>query len=158
MCDTGPRMTPSACFARSTTSSGRVVPAARSDAKLKKAAGPPEPITLVENPDVLRELSGLRRRPGQVIVGFAAETDPDLAAARSKLARKGCDLLVMNQVGGGRGFGTADNEAVILAADGRRTQVPFGPKETLAEVIWDLVAGQLADADRSDGWGDPSRP
>ena len=58
-----------------------------------------------------------------MIVGFAAETDPDLDAARAKLARKGCDLLVMNQVGDGLGFGTADNEGVVLAADGTVTPI-----------------------------------
>jgi phosphopantothenoylcysteine decarboxylase/phosphopantothenate--cysteine ligase len=51
---------------------------------------------------------------------------------------------VVNQVGNGLAFGTADNEAVILAADGQRTTVPYGPKEALAEVIWDLVAARLA--------------
>jgi phosphopantothenoylcysteine decarboxylase / phosphopantothenate---cysteine ligase len=119
-------------------------PAARSEVKLKKAGGPPEPIRLTENPDILRELSGARRRPGQVIVGFAAETDDILAHGQAKLEAKGCDLLVVNQVGGGLAFGTADNEAEILAADGQRTSVPRGPKESLAEVVWDLVEARLA--------------
>ena len=74
-----------------------------------------------QNPDILRELSGHRARPGQVVVGFAAETGDVLANGRRKLAAKGCDLLVVNQVGGGLAFGTADNEAVVLAADGART-------------------------------------
>ena len=64
-----------------------------------------------------------------------------LENGRAKLAAKGCDLLVVNQVGGGLAFGTSDNEAVVLAADGSRIQVPRGPKEVLADVIWDLVAG-----------------
>ncbi len=118
-------------------------PLARSDVKLKKAGGVPEPIALTENPDILRELSGLSRRPGQVIVGFAAETDDVIANGQAKLAAKGCDLLVVNKVGNGLAFGTADNEAVILAADGQQTSVPRGPKEALAEVIWDLVAARL---------------
>ena len=80
---------------------------------------------------------------GQVIVGFAAETDPDLAAARAKLARKGCDILVMNQVGGGLGFGTADNEAVALGADGTVTPIPRRSKDALADFVWDLVAERL---------------
>jgi phosphopantothenoylcysteine decarboxylase/phosphopantothenate--cysteine ligase len=121
-------------------------PAARVDQKIKKDGRLPEPIALTENPDILADLSARRRADGpvgQVIVGFAAETDPDLAAARAKLARKGCDLLVMNQVGGGRGFGTADNEAVALAADGTVTPIPRRSKDALADFVLDLVAARL---------------
>jgi len=118
-------------------------PETRSDSKIKKSGAAPPPLRLVQNPDVLRELSGNRARPGQVIVGFAAETGDVLANGRAKLAAKGCDLLVVNQVGGGLAFGTTDNEAVVLAADGGETAVPRGPKEALAEVIWDLVASRL---------------
>jgi phosphopantothenoylcysteine decarboxylase/phosphopantothenate--cysteine ligase len=119
-------------------------PETRSDTKIKKTSAGPEPIRLVENPDILRELSGHRLRTGQVIVGFGAETGDLLANGRAKLAAKGCDLLVVNQVGPGLGFGAADNEAVILGADGTQTSVPMGPKEVLADIIWDLVAARLA--------------
>jgi phosphopantothenoylcysteine decarboxylase/phosphopantothenate--cysteine ligase len=119
-------------------------PVTRSDTKLKKAAGPPEPIELIENPDILRELAAERRKTGQIIVGFAAETDDPTGNGRAKLAAKGCDLLVVNKVGNGLAFGTADNEAEILAADGQQVSVPFGPKESLAEVIWDMVLSRLA--------------
>ena len=119
-------------------------PETRSDTKIKKTSAGPEPIRLVENPDILRELSGRRLRAGQVIVGFGAETGNLLANGRAKLAAKGCDLLVVNQVGPGLGFGAADNEAVILGADGTQTSVPMGPKEVLADIIWDLVAARLA--------------
>ncbi|HUJ06167.1 MAG TPA: bifunctional phosphopantothenoylcysteine decarboxylase/phosphopantothenate--cysteine ligase CoaBC [Streptosporangiaceae bacterium] len=118
-------------------------PLTRSEAKIKKTGGAPEPIELTENPDILRELSR-SRRPGQVVVGFAAETDNLVANGTAKLAAKGCDLLVVNQVGDGLAFGTADNAAEILASDGQRTSVPRGPKETLADVIWDLVAARLS--------------
>lgn len=119
-------------------------PDVRSDTKIKKTGAPPEPLRLVANPDILAGLSRDRARPGQVIVGFAAETDDVLARGQAKLAAKGCDLLVVNQVGAGLAFGTSDNEAVVLAADGTRTHVPRGPKETLADVIWDLVAARLS--------------
>jgi phosphopantothenoylcysteine decarboxylase / phosphopantothenate---cysteine ligase len=121
-------------------------PAERAGQKIKKDGRLPEPIALTENPDILADLSARRRAhgpAGQVIVGFAAETDPDLAAARAKLARKGCDLLVMNQVGGGLGFGAADNEAVALDADGAVTPIPRRSKDALADFVWDLVAGRL---------------
>ncbi|WP_416969327.1 bifunctional phosphopantothenoylcysteine decarboxylase/phosphopantothenate--cysteine ligase CoaBC [Streptomyces sp. 4F14] len=112
--------------------------------KIKKKDGQePEPIVLVRNPDILAEISQHRARPGQVIVGFAAETDDVLANGRAKLARKGCDLLVVNEVGERRTFGSEENEAVVLGADGSETAVPHGPKENLAEIVWDLVTRRL---------------
>lgn len=121
-------------------------PAARSESKIKKDASQPEPIALAENPDILAELAGRRSAKGlhgQLVVGFAAETDMDPDAARAKLARKGCDLLVVNPVGNGLGFGAVDNEAVVYGADGSRTPIPRGAKEALAEVVWNLVADRL---------------
>jgi phosphopantothenoylcysteine decarboxylase / phosphopantothenate---cysteine ligase len=118
-------------------------PEVRSGSKIKKSGAAPVPIQLAENPDILRELSAHRARPGQVIVGFAAETDDVLRNGQAKLAAKGCDLLVVNQVGGGLAFGTSDNEAVVLATDGTSTPVPRGPKEVLADVVWDVVAARL---------------
>lgn len=118
-------------------------PADYRGSKIKKAEGAePEPIRLVKNPDILAEL-GRIRRPGQVVVGFAAETDDVLANGRAKLARKGSDLLVVNEVGENLTFGRPDNAAVVLGADGSRTEVPRGAKEALAEVVWDLVAARL---------------
>jgi phosphopantothenoylcysteine decarboxylase/phosphopantothenate--cysteine ligase len=119
-------------------------PEARSAAKIKKDGQPPEPLRLTENPDILAELAAHRAGLGhQVLVGFAAETDTSAAPAWAKLARKGCDLLVVNPVGGGLGFGTADNEAVVFGADGSLTAIPRGSKEALADVVWDLVAARL---------------
>lgn len=119
-------------------------PAKYAEGKIKKRDGQePEPIVLVRNPDVLAEISADRARPGQIIVGFAAETDDVLANGRAKLARKGCDLLVVNEVGEHKTFGSEANEAVVLAADGTETPVPYGPKEILADTVWDLVAGRL---------------
>ncbi|MCF3146596.1 bifunctional phosphopantothenoylcysteine decarboxylase/phosphopantothenate--cysteine ligase CoaBC [Streptomyces platensis] len=121
-------------------------PAVYASGKIKKVEGQePEPIALVRNPDILAELSAERAHPGQLVVGFAAETDDVLANGRAKLARKGCDLLVVNEVGEHKAFGSAENEAVILAADGTETPVPYGPKETLADTVWDLVAPRLAE-------------
>ncbi|MBY8884261.1 bifunctional phosphopantothenoylcysteine decarboxylase/phosphopantothenate--cysteine ligase CoaBC [Streptomyces sp. PTM05] len=116
-------------------------PATYAAGKIKKREGQePAPVELVRNPDVLAELAADRPHAGQVVVGFAAETDDVLANGRAKLARKGCDLLVVNEVGERRTFGSEENEAVVLAADGTETPVPYGPKEALADVVWDLVA------------------
>lgn len=120
-------------------------PAEYAGGKIKKKDGQdPAPVALVRNPDVLAEVSADRAREGQVVVGFAAETDDVLANGRAKLLRKGCDLLVVNEVGESKTFGSEENEAVILASDGAEMPVPYGPKEALAEVIWDQVAPRLA--------------
>jgi phosphopantothenoylcysteine decarboxylase/phosphopantothenate--cysteine ligase len=117
-------------------------PASYTVQKIKKSDGDPGPVALVRNPDVLAELGG-RRPAGQVLVGFAAETHDALAHGREKLARKGCDLLVVNSVGAGVGFEVADNAATVLGADGSVTEVAHGPKEAVADVVWDLVAARL---------------
>ena len=122
-------------------------PEVRSEGKIKKDGQQPEPLRLVENPDILAGLAAQRERDGRgrrpVLVGFAAETDTAEQAARAKLARKGCDLLVVNPVGNGLGFGTPDNEAVVYGTDGTVAQIPRGPKEALANVVWDLVVVNL---------------
>ncbi len=122
-------------------------PAHPTRVKIKKGAEEPSPVELARNPDVLRGLVDDPPRAGQVVVGFAAETGDDgadwLAHGRAKLAAKGCDLLVVNRVGDGVGFEVADNAAVVLGSDGSETDVPLGPKEDLADVVWDLVAARL---------------
>nr|WP_300053218.1 bifunctional phosphopantothenoylcysteine decarboxylase/phosphopantothenate--cysteine ligase CoaBC [uncultured Nocardioides sp.] len=124
-------------------------PTAVSEAKIKKADDGSAPaIELAQNPDILAEISHDRVREDAVIVGFAAETGDAtgsvLDLGRAKLARKGCDLLVVNDVSGGAVFGSADNEAVVLAADGGAVEVPRGSKTALAHVIWDEVARRFA--------------
>ncbi|MGW2222016.1 bifunctional phosphopantothenoylcysteine decarboxylase/phosphopantothenate--cysteine ligase CoaBC [Nonomuraea sp. NPDC001684] len=122
-------------------------PASRHETKIKKTDGEPDPIHLTKNPDILAELGRLRREGGagpRVIVGFAAETDDVLANGQAKLARKGCDLLVVNQVGEGLAFGTPDNAATVLVAGGEPVEVPRGPKDDVADAVWDLVAPRLS--------------
>jgi phosphopantothenoylcysteine decarboxylase/phosphopantothenate--cysteine ligase len=106
-------------------------------------------VELVQNPDILRELVAARR-PGQVLVGFAAETGDDhadvLTHGREKLVRKGCDLLVVNEVGETghpTGFEGSENAATVLGADGTTTEVPLGSKDALADVVWDLVTARF---------------
>jgi phosphopantothenoylcysteine decarboxylase/phosphopantothenate--cysteine ligase len=116
--------------------------------KLKKgSAAEPSSVQLVRNPDVLVELVAARPA-GQRIVGFAAETgDAEgdvLTHARAKLARKGVDLLVVNDVSAGRVFGQADNEVTVLGADGTVTPVLCGRKDAVAAGIWDAVSAVLS--------------
>ncbi len=111
--------------------------------KLKKSAGLPE-IVLEPTEDVLAAL-GSRRRPGQVLVGFAAETGDAVEGASSKLAAKGVDLVVANDVSApGVGFGHETNAVTILEAGGGRIDVPLAPKPTIAAAVLDAVARRLA--------------
>ncbi len=119
-------------------------PAEYTESKIKKRADGVTPVVqLVENPDVLAGLVAERQGDSPVIVGFAAETGDATATVaehgRAKLARKGCDLLVVNDVSEGRVFGQDVNEAVILGSDGSETAVPLGPKDALAHAVWDAV-------------------
>jgi phosphopantothenoylcysteine decarboxylase/phosphopantothenate--cysteine ligase len=123
-------------------------PTRRAEHKIKKTDDHSAPtIDLVQNDDILAALVRGREGTRPVVVGFAAETGDTeadvLAHARAKLARKGCDLLVLNDVSGGKVFGSPDTEAVILTPDGDVTPVPAGPKAGLAHVVWDRVLGRL---------------
>jgi len=114
-------------------------PVERSDRKLKKAAGPPE-VVLEPTTDILAAV-GANRRPGQVIVGFAAETDDLRANAADKLARKGIDLIVANDVSQpGVGFEHDTNAVVLLDAGGGAIDVPLTDKRAIARAILDAIA------------------
>jgi len=87
------------------------------------------------------------RTPPSRVVGFAAETGDEMSSvlehARKKLARKGCDLLVVNAVGDGRAFEAPHNAGWLLAADGSETVRPRGTQALLASLVWDAVAAHL---------------
>jgi phosphopantothenoylcysteine decarboxylase/phosphopantothenate--cysteine ligase len=107
--------------------------------KIKKADGVPS-VVLEPTADILAAL-GARRRPGQTIVGFAAETADLRANAADKLARKGVDLIVANDVSApGVGFEHDTNAVVILGADGVEHDVPLTDKRAIARLILDAVS------------------
>lgn len=112
------------------------------EGKIKKETqGDVLDLRLVRNPDILRELTEARR-PGQTIIGFAAETaggEELLALGRAKAARKGVDLLVLNRVGWSEGFGTTRNEVVVVTGGGDRVTEASGSKESVADRILDLI-------------------
>jgi len=111
--------------------------------KIKKDAGGLDQIRLVRNPDILAELG--QRKAGTVLVGFAAETDLAEEHGRDKLHRKGLDLIVVNRVDmADSGFNVDTNRAVLLRADGGRTEVPLTTKDRLAAVICDEVEALLS--------------
>ncbi|MDR7380673.1 bifunctional phosphopantothenoylcysteine decarboxylase/phosphopantothenate--cysteine ligase CoaBC [Promicromonospora iranensis] len=123
-------------------------PAATPDAKIKKVPGHgPAPIELVENPDILAELAHERLRSDQVVVGFAAETGDAsgsvLDHGRTKARRKGADLIAVNAVGSGRGFGTDSNEVTLLDGAGDVVGHASGTKREVADAVWDAVVKLL---------------
>ncbi|RZT86201.1 phosphopantothenate-cysteine ligase /phosphopantothenoylcysteine decarboxylase [Pseudonocardia sediminis] len=114
--------------------------------KIKRGDAEPEPLRLAQNPDILAGLVR-ERAPGQVVVGFAAETGDAsgdvLHHGRAKLRRKGCDLLVVNAVGDGKAFEVGENAGWLLGADGGESEIPNGSKALLASRVWDAVVERL---------------
>jgi phosphopantothenoylcysteine decarboxylase/phosphopantothenate--cysteine ligase len=120
-------------------------------AKIKKTSDAPPTIELLRNDDVLAGAVQARSH-GQLpnmraIVGFAAETGDAngdvLFHARAKLARKGCDLLVVNAVGDGKAFEVDSNDGWLLAADGTESALQHGSKTLMASRIVDAISGFL---------------
>ena len=118
-------------------------PATYATGKIKKSDDGVAPtIELVTNPDIAAEL-GQRKRPGQVLVVFAAETGDAEANGRAKLARKRADLIVINEVGPDLVFGADTNTVTVIGADGSVSRLPEQAKEAVADAVWDLVVARL---------------
>ena len=113
-------------------------PKETADHKLKKGIDDAalRTIELVENPDILASM-GARKKPAQLVVGFAAETDDVEGNARKKLESKHADMIVGNDVSGGRGFGADDNRVLVVSAKGTR-ELPLMSKGDLANALLDL--------------------
>ncbi len=110
--------------------------------KLSKEDGVPE-IILEPTADILAELAA-QRPPGQVLVGFAAETRDSLERGRRKLARKGVDILVVNDVSApGAGFDHDTNIVTILGVDGAEDSLPLQSKVAVADALLDRVNDRL---------------
>ena len=123
-------------------------PVARAADKIRKvAAGREMTLTLAANPDILAALAGQERRAAgsrRVVAGFAAETGEAVRKGREKLARKGCDLLVANDVAeAGSGFGSETNRVTLLHADGRDEPWPLLPKTEVAERLVRVLSDLL---------------
>jgi phosphopantothenoylcysteine decarboxylase/phosphopantothenate--cysteine ligase len=118
-------------------------PAHPTPGKLSKADGVPD-IALEPTPDILAGL-GRAKPPGQVLVGFAAETAEVVGRARAKLAAKSLDVVVANDVSAtDAGFEHDANRAVLVEADGATTEVPLVDKRVLASVVLDVVVRHLS--------------
>ncbi|GAB3125644.1 bifunctional phosphopantothenoylcysteine decarboxylase/phosphopantothenate--cysteine ligase CoaBC [Glaciibacter psychrotolerans] len=118
-------------------------PVTVAEGKIKKEhTGDRLTLELVKNPDILAALAAARR-PGQIVIGFAAETEADtdalLALGRAKVSRKGCDFLVINRVGWNEGFASDDNTVIVLDAHGAIVNEASGAKLSVANRILDVV-------------------
>ncbi|MBF4462435.1 MULTISPECIES: bifunctional phosphopantothenoylcysteine decarboxylase/phosphopantothenate--cysteine ligase CoaBC [unclassified Rathayibacter] len=118
-------------------------PAEVSAAKIKKEQqGDRLALELIKNPDILAEVSAAKREE-QTVVGFAAETEPDreamLALGRAKIARKGCDLIVLNRVGWSEGFQSDSNAVMVLDRAGDIVGEASGTKATVADRVLDAI-------------------
>ena len=112
----------------------------RSAHKVKREGRETVSIELEQNPDIAAEV-GRRKRPGQLLIGFAAETDDLLQNARAKMDRKGLDLILANDVSApGCGFGLETNTVRVLSRDGE--SLLSGSKEEVADGVWTLVSGR----------------
>lgn len=115
--------------------------------KVKKDGDGGVTLHLEQTVDVLADLVRQRQGSAPVIVGFAAETATSeaelLELGRAKLARKGCDLLVVNEVGSQDVFGSADNSVAIIGAEGVIAQAPRQSKAAIADAVWDTVLARL---------------
>ncbi len=119
-------------------------PAAPAEGKIKKDAGVPQ-IVLEPTEDILRGL-GEAKRPGQILVGFAAETDDVASNALGKLQRKNLDLIVANDVGApGVGFDHDTNAVTLIGTGGPILDIPLSSKHDVARALLDAVVALLKD-------------
>ena len=121
-------------------------PAKLADQKIKKAASDPAPIALLRNPDILATLSAAGNQRPRLVVGFAAETEDLIANAKKKLAAKGCDFIVANDVSAATGtFGGAENTVHLVGKDAVESW-PRLSKQDVAERLVDTIVHRLATA------------
>ncbi|MBP5540194.1 MAG: bifunctional phosphopantothenoylcysteine decarboxylase/phosphopantothenate--cysteine ligase CoaBC [Bacteroidales bacterium] len=117
-------------------------PAECADHKLKKNGSEGMTLNLVQNPDILATLGSMKQQ-GQTLVGFALETDNEMANAQHKLEKKNLDYIVLNSLRDkGAGFGTDTNKVTILSRDGHRTDTPLLSKREVARLIVETVVKQ----------------
>jgi phosphopantothenoylcysteine decarboxylase/phosphopantothenate--cysteine ligase len=114
------------------------------ESKLKKGPDATPSLELTENPDILRTLATHPAARPRLVVGFAAETERLLEQARAKLARKGCDWIVVNDVSPSKGtFGSDSNEVTLIRQDGASEAWPSMGKQAVAERLVAAIAGEL---------------
>lgn len=111
--------------------------------KIKKVEGENDTLTLelVKNPDILQEISC--KKTHQIVVGFCAESENLIENAKEKIAKKGCDFLIANDISRKDvGFGAEDNEVTILDKNGKETKLEKAPKSVIARKILEHIANE----------------
>ncbi|MFM8701525.1 MAG: phosphopantothenoylcysteine decarboxylase, partial [Hyphomicrobiales bacterium] len=109
----------------------------------KSTAAPPT-LSLVQNPDILATIAGLKAGRPQLVVGFAAEIENVIEYARDKLRRKGCDLIIANDVGSGTGVMGGDENAVHIVSPDSVVSLPRLPKTEIADRLIRMFTDRLA--------------
>ena len=118
-------------------------PASAADSKIKREHQDAPVLQLVKNPDIAAAL-GQAKRPDQMLVGFALETDHEMDNAADKIRRKGLDAIVLNSLRDtGAGFGVDTNKVTIIAADGSSTPYALKPKSAVAADIIDYITAKI---------------
>lgn len=117
-------------------------PEKASTGKIKKSGAEGLTVKLVQNPDILHTLAHHKKRP-KLVVGFAAETDPDLAKAEQKMARKNCDWLVLNDVSNGKVFGQGRNAVTLLRRKDTKESWPEMDKRDIARQLVEEITTAL---------------
>lgn len=118
---------------------GDFSPAQTTDKKIKREEGKKLILEMIPNRDIAASLGG-SKKPGQFLVGFAAETDDAVANATRKLIRKGLDLIVLNDIGpNNQAFGSENNAVRIIGKEGIEAKCS-GSKEKVANAVWDSVS------------------
>lgn len=118
-------------------------PADVADRKIKRERDEVPVINLVKNPDIAKTL-GSEKREGQILVGFALETDHEFENAVGKMRAKNLDMIVLNSLrDSGAGFGTDTNKVTVMTADGGRTEFGLKSKQAVAADVVDSIAGLL---------------
>lgn len=115
------------------------------DSKIKREEGEIPVIRLVKNPDIAKSLGEIKH-PGQMLVGFALETDNEQANAEKKLVRKHLDMIVLNSLKDkGAGFGTDTNKITVFTANGISKSFPLKSKKEVARDLLDMISGYSSD-------------
>lgn len=113
------------------------------ETKIKREKGAPPVLDLIKNPDIAATL-GAEKKPGQILVGFALETDNEQTNAHDKMERKNLDMIVLNSLrDAGAGFGTDTNKVTIFTRQGEAIALPLKSKQEVAADIWAAVGNML---------------
>ena len=116
----------------------------RSDEKIKKGKGGPPALSLTENPDILKTIASRKAGGRRLVVGFAAETEHVIEHAADKLARKGCDLIVANDVSAESGVFGGDHNKVHLVSPSGVESWPDMSKDEVADKLMEHLAVHAA--------------